>query len=155
MNKLFIFLLITISTIQTTIAQRKFIYLGNQEKLNNYQKYYSAGLMDLYRKDFEKSIVNFYFVLSARFVCVSVRYIFWMCSYYLFVMIIIRSRSTKLIFLIVLYIYLYIYASRPIDGIFDTYTSCPDIIFIQDIPIIMTNENNKKNNNPANIFGVI
>jgi tetratricopeptide (TPR) repeat protein len=59
MNKLFIFLLITISTIQTTIAQRKFIYLGNQEKLNNYQKYYSAGLMDLYRKDFEKSIVNF------------------------------------------------------------------------------------------------
>ncbi len=59
MNKILIFLIITISTSVTSLAQRRYIYLANQEKINNYQKYYSAGLMDLYRNDYEKSIANF------------------------------------------------------------------------------------------------
>lgn len=47
------------------------------------------------------------------------------------------------------------YASRPIDGITFTYTSCPAIIFIHEKPIRATTKNMAKNNKPANILGVI
>lgn len=58
MNK-FLILLIALSISLTSVAQKSSSYDNYKEKLNNYQKYYSAGLMDLYRNDYEKSIVNF------------------------------------------------------------------------------------------------
>ena len=47
------------------------------------------------------------------------------------------------------------YASRPIEGIFEAYTSCPAMAPIQETPIQVTTVNNRPNRSPASMLGVM